>query len=47
MELRCIAKYGGQSFRESFYDDRYKPLTDDRAPIEHRVDWEILKQVIR
>ena len=46
-ELRGIAQYSRQSFRESPYDDRYKPLTDDRAPIEHMVDWEILKQVIR
>jgi spermidine synthase len=47
IELRGIAQYSRQSFRESPYDDRYAPLTDDRAPIEHMVDWEILKQAIR
>jgi spermidine synthase len=46
-ELRGIAQYSRQSFRESLYDDRYPPLTDDRAPIEHMVDWEILRQAIR
>ena len=46
-ELRGIAQYSRQSFRESPYDGRYKPLTDDWAPVEHMVDWQILKQVIR
>jgi spermidine synthase len=46
-ELQGIAKYSQLNFRESTYDDRYKPLTDDKAPIEHMVDWEILKQLIK
>jgi spermidine synthase len=45
--MQGIARYSQQFFTESTYDDRYKPLTDDRAPIEHMVDWEILKQLIR
>jgi hypothetical protein len=45
-ELQGIAKYSQLNFRESTYDDRYKPLTDDKAPIEHMVDWEILKRGI-
>jgi len=46
-ELQNIAKYSQLNFKESPYDDRYKPLTDDRAPIEHMVDWEILKKGIK
>ncbi len=46
-ELRNIAKFSQLNFRESAYDDRYEPLTDDRAPIEHMVDWEILKKGIQ
>src|SRR5512143_2094896 len=46
-ELQSIAKYSRLNFRESAYDDRYKPLTDDKAPIEHMVDWEILRRGIR
>jgi spermidine synthase len=45
--MQAIAQYSQQSFTESTYDERYKPLTDDRAPIEHMVDWEILKQLIK
>jgi spermidine synthase len=45
--MRGIAQYSQQFFTESTYDERYKPLTDDRAPIEHMVDWEILKQLVR
>jgi hypothetical protein len=33
-------------FREKGPDSRYEPLTDDKAPIEHMVDWEILKKGI-
>jgi spermidine synthase len=43
-ELQEIADFSRRSFRESKYDDRFEPLTDDKAPIEHMVDWEILKQ---
>jgi len=43
-ELQGIARLSQPRFRESISDGRYKPLTDDRAPIEHMVDWEILKQ---
>lgn len=46
-ELRGIAQYSQANFRESAFDNRYKPLTDDLAPIEHMVDWEILKRGIR
>jgi spermidine synthase len=45
--MQGIAQQSRQLFTESTYDDRYKPLTDDRAPIEHMVDWEILKQLIK
>jgi len=45
--MQGIAQYSQQFFAESAYDDRYKPLTDDRAPVEHMVDWEILKQLIK
>jgi spermidine synthase len=45
--MQGIAQYSQHSFTESTYDERYKPLTDDRAPIEHMVDWEILKQSIK
>ena len=46
-ELRGIARYSQENFRESEFDTRYRPLTDDLAPIEHMVDWEILKRGIR
>ena len=46
-EMKDIAQYSRQFFTESTYDGRYKPLTDDRAPVEHMVDWEILKQSIK
>lgn len=46
-ELQAIAKYSQLNFRESIYDERFKPLTDDKAPVEHMVDWEILKRGIR
>ena len=46
-ELQGIARYSQVNFRESAFDNRYKPLTDDLAPIEHMVDWEILKRGIR
>jgi spermidine synthase len=46
-ELHSVAAYSRLNFRESSYDDRYRPLTDDRAPIEHMVDWEILKKGIK
>jgi spermidine synthase len=45
--MEGIAQHSRQLFTESTYDGRYKPLTDDRAPIEHMVDWEILKRSIR
>ena len=45
--MQGLAEYSRQFFSESTYDDRYKPLTDDRAPVEHMVDWEILKQLIK
>ena len=45
-ELRDIVRYSQMNFRESKYDNRYKPLTDDLAPVEHMVDWEILKRGI-
>ncbi|MEJ2098577.1 MAG: fused MFS/spermidine synthase [Desulfobacterales bacterium] len=43
-ELEGIAKLSQPLFRESESGGRYKPLTDDWAPIEHMVDWQILKQ---
>jgi spermidine synthase len=46
-ELQSIAQFSRPLFRETEPDSRYEPLTDDRAPIEHMVDWEILKQGIR
>jgi len=46
-ELQGIAHYSQANFRESVFDKRYKPLTDDLAPIEHMVDWEILKRRIK
>jgi spermidine synthase len=46
-ELQGIARLSRPQFRETQPDRRFKPLTDDRAPIEHMVDWEILKQGIR
>ena len=46
-ELEGIAKLSQPLFRESESNGRYEPLTDDRAPIEHMVDWEILKQGLR
>jgi spermidine synthase len=46
-ELQGIAQYSQANLRESMYDNRYKPLTDDLAPIEHMVDWEILKRGIK
>jgi len=45
-ELQRLAEFSRSLFREKEADDRYKPLTDDRAPIEHMVDWEILKKGI-
>lgn len=45
--MQDMAQYSQRFFTESPYDERYKPLTDDRAPIEHMVDWEILKQSIK
>jgi spermidine synthase len=46
-ELQSIAQFSQPLFRESESDGRYEPLTDDRAPIEHMVDWEILKHSIK
>jgi len=46
-ELKGIAQYSQTNVREMTYDDRYRPLTDDLAPIEHMVDWEILKRGIK
>ena len=46
-EMQDMARYSQRFFTESPYDERFKPLTDDRAPIEHMVDWEILKQFIK
>ena len=46
-ELEGIAQYSKATFRESLYDNRFKPLTDDLAPIEHMVDWDILKRGIK
>ena len=46
-ELRSLAQYSRQSFRESPYNGRYKPFTDDWAPVELMVDWQILKPVVR
>jgi spermidine synthase len=46
-ELEGIAQYSAANVRESLYDNRYKPLTDDLAPIEHMVDWEILRRGIK
>jgi spermidine synthase len=43
-ELQGIAKLSRSLFRESNTKSNYEPLTDDRAPIERMVDWEILKQ---
>jgi hypothetical protein len=43
-ELQGIARLSQPLFREGESDGRYQPLTDDRAPIEHMVDWEILKK---
>ena len=45
-ELQGIAQLSRPLFREIKTDGKYKPLTDDWAPIEHMVDWEILKQDI-
>jgi spermidine synthase len=45
--MQGIAQYSRQFFTESPYDERYMPLTDDRAPVEQMVDWEILKQSIK
>jgi spermidine synthase len=46
-ELQGIAQYSKVNFRENAFDNRYKPLTDDLAPIEHMVDWDILKRGIK
>jgi len=46
-EMQDMARYSQTFFAESPYDERYKPLTDDRAPIEHMVDWEMLKKLIK
>ncbi len=45
--MEGMTQYGRQFFKESPYDERYKPLTDDKAPVEHMVDWEILKQFVK
>jgi len=45
--MQGIAQYSQQYFTETTYDERSKLLTDDRAPIEHMVDWEIVKQSIK
>ena len=45
--MQSMAQYSQQFFKESPYDERYKPLTDDKAPVEHMVDWEILKQFVK
>jgi spermidine synthase len=45
--MQGMAEYSRRFFTESPYDERYKPLTDDKAPVEHMVDWEILKQSIK
>jgi len=46
-ELQGIARLSQPLFRESESDGRYEPLTDDRAPIEHMVDWQLLKKGIK
>jgi spermidine synthase len=46
-ELQGLAQFSQPMFRESESNVSYEPLTDDRAPIEHMVDWEILKQSIK
>lgn len=46
-ELQDIARFSQPLFRETEPDSQYEPLTDDRAPIEHMVDWEILKAGIK
>jgi spermidine synthase len=45
--IQSIAQYSRRFFKESPYDEKYEPLTDDKAPVEHMVDWEILKQSIK
>ncbi len=46
-ELQDLARFSQPLFRETEPDSQYEPLTDDRAPIEHMVDWEILKAGIK
>jgi spermidine synthase len=46
-EMQDMAQVSQKFFTESPYDERFKPLTDDRAPIEHMVDWEMLKKSIK
>jgi len=46
-ELLGTATFSQPRFRESESNGRYEPLTDDRAPIEHMVDWEIIKKGIK
>jgi spermidine synthase len=41
-DLNAIALYSIGAFRRVEYDPSVAVLTDDRAPIEHMVDWELL-----
>ncbi|HET6515661.1 MAG TPA: fused MFS/spermidine synthase [Thermodesulfovibrionales bacterium] len=41
-ELDAIALYSMRSFQKVEFDPGVAVLTDDRAPIEHMVDWELL-----
>ncbi len=45
--MQGMARYSQQFFKERAYDEKYKPLTDDKAPVEHMVDWEILRQLTK
>lgn len=41
-ELSAIADYSMRTVRRVDFDSRVAVLTDDKAPIEHMVDWELL-----
>jgi spermidine synthase len=43
-KLEDIGTYALENFREIAYDSRYPLLTDDKAPVELMIDWELLEK---
>jgi spermidine synthase len=43
-KLQDIGTYSLEHIREIAYDSRYPSLTDDKAPVELMIDWELLER---